>query len=305
MEIPSAVIIGADRKILGFDAMMVPQPDTVTAALEGRITTTPPQRNMAEFRAFAESRKVLLAAQPRRMPRLDDHKPGFPPSYTLHVTPAGKEGESGNYSGPDYWSLNGFDLKKLVAEVYHLNPIRIHLPASLDRGTRYDFSLVLPEAESKQKMYERFRQGIQDYFHITATREEQLLDVYVVTALDRKPPAAKTRPEEVLGIVSNIDFEVFDNAGGADLFAEPKAAGIDGIRGIGMEGTTDDFCRALESMLDRPVVNETHLEGQFEFKVKASETKQNDFLERLREQLGLVVTAAQRNVEVLAFEPRN
>ena len=306
MEIPSAVIIGADRKILGFDAAMVPQAETVTAALEGRITTTPPKQNMAEFKAFMESRKVLLAAEPQRMARPDDHKPGFPASYTLHVTLTKNEpGGGGNFGGPDYWALKGLTLKKLIAEVYSVNPIRIHLPASLDNGTRYDFSLVLPEAESKEQIYERFRQGVQDYFHITATREERLLDVYVVTAEDRKPPAAKIRTEEGLSFStsSDIEFESFDDAGNADLFAEPKAAGIGGIRGIGMEGTADDFCRTLESMLDRPVVNETHLEGEFEFKVRASETGKNDFLERLRDQLGLVVTEAQRNVEILAFEP--
>jgi len=304
MEIPSAVIIGAVRKILGFDSSMVPQAETVTAALDGRMTTTPPKRDMAEFKAFMESRKVLVQAEPYRMPRPDDHKPNFPPSNTLHVTPSGKEGESGNYAGPGFWSLNGFTLKKLIAEVYSLNPIRIHLPASLDNGTRYDFSLVLPEAESKEQMYERFRQGIQDYFHVTATREEQLLDAYVVTALDRKPPAAKTRTEESWGgFSSGVEFETIDVAGGDDLFAEPKPVAISAIRSIGIEGTADDFCRTLEMTLDRPVVNETHLEGQFEFNVKTSETKQNDFLQRLRDQLGLVITEVQRNVEILAFEP--
>jgi uncharacterized protein (TIGR03435 family) len=302
MEIPSAVIVGADRRILGFDASMVPQAETVTAAIEGRITTTPPKRDMAEFRAFIESRKALLAATPMRMPRLEDHKPKFPPSSTLHITPSQKDGESGNFSGPDYLALNGFNLKKIIAEVYHVSPIRIRLPAALDNAARYDFSLVLPEAESKEQMYARFQQGIQDYFHVTATREERLLDVYVVTALEHKPPVAKSRPEEMRGAVSNIEFEVFDDAGGTDLFSEPKAAGIDGIRGIGLEGTTDDFCFALESMLDRPVVNESHLEGKFQFNVKASETAQNDFLERLRDQLGLVVTGVQRNVEILVFE---
>jgi uncharacterized protein (TIGR03435 family) len=164
----------------------------------------------------------------------------------------------------------------------------------------------LPEAESKEQMYERFRQGIQDYFHISATHEERLLDVYVMTALDRKPPAAKARPPEEglsFSASSDIEFESFVDDGNVDLFAEPKAAGIGGIRGIGMEGTADDFCRALESMLDRPVVNETQLAGQFEFKVRASETGKNDFLERLRDELGLVVMEVQRNVEILAFEP--
>lgn len=304
MEIPSAVIIGADRKIIGFDGAMIPTPETLDAALEGRITTTPPKRDMAEFKAFAESRKVLLQAEPYRMPRPDDHKPNFPPSNALHVTPSGKDGESGNYAGPDFWSLNGFTLKKLIAEVYSLNPIRVHLPASLDNGTRYDFSLVLPEAESKEQMYERFRQGIQDYFHITAMREERLLDVYVVTALDRKPPAAKARPEESWGGISaSVEFEATDVAGGDDLFAEPKPVTIGALRSVGIEGTADDFCRTLEMTLDRPVVNETHLEGQFEFKARASETGKNDFLQRLRDQLGLAVTEVQRNVEILAFEP--
>jgi len=303
MELPSGVIIGADRRILGFDVMMVPQLESVVAALEGRITTTPPKRGAAQFKAFMESRRVLLAAEPRRMPRLDDHKPSFSPSYTLHVTPSQKDGESGNYGGPDYWSLNGFDLKKLIAELYSINPIRIHLPASLDNGTRYDFSLVLPEAESKEQMYERFRQGIQDYFHITATGEERLLDVYVVTALDRKPPAAKSRTEESWGGLSSVGF--MDTAGDGDFLREPKSVGIGGIWSIGTEGTAVDFCRTLERALDRPVVNETHLEGQFEFKVEASQTAQASFLERLRDQLGLVVTPAQRNVDILVFDLRN
>jgi hypothetical protein len=50
------------------------------------------------------------------------------------------------------------------------------------------------------------------------------------------------------------------------------------------------------------VVNETHLEGSFEFNVAADETGKNDFRERLREQLGLVVTEARRNVDILVFE---
>jgi uncharacterized protein (TIGR03435 family) len=304
MEMPAGVIIGADRKILGFDGMMIPAAETLHAALEGRITTTPPKRDMAEFKAFAESRKVLLMAEPPRMPRPEDHKPAFAPSYTLHVTPSQNDDESGNFAGPDYWSLNGFDLKKLIAEVYSVNPIRIHLPAPLDNGARYDFSLVLPNTERKEQMYERFRQGIQEYFHITAIREERLVDVYVMTALDRKPPAAKSRRQEGFSTFSNIEFQSTDTLGDGDFFAEPKAVSIGGIRGIGMEGTTDDFCRALERTLDRPVMNETHIEGQFEFKVKASETANNDFLEHLRDQLGLVVTEARRNVEILSFQPR-
>ena len=52
------------------------------------------------------------------------------------------------------------------------------------------------------------------------------------------------------------------------------------------------------------MVNETTLEGLFKFDVKSSEGKENDFLERLRGQAGIVISPAQRNVETLVFEPR-
>ena len=46
------------------------------------------------------------------------------------------------------------------------------------------------------------------------------------------------------------------------------------------------------------------LEGKYDFQVRTGSVRQNDFLERLRSQLNLVVTAAQRNIEILVFQPR-
>ena len=62
----------------------------------------------------------------------------------------------------------------------------------------------------------------------------------------------------------------------------------------------------LETELDRPIVNETGLEGNFEFRVKETQPLKNllpthDFVERLRDQLGLIVTEEQRNVDTLVF----
>lgn len=60
----------------------------------------------------------------------------------------------------------------------------------------------------------------------------------------------------------------------------------------------------MESTLDQPVVNETDLKGEFVFRIEDSKGAENDFLERLRDQLGLVITPAQRSVETLVLEPR-
>ena len=306
IERPVAVIIGADGRIVGFDLGLVPSADTVNAALEGRITTTPLNPGAAEFKAFVESHKVLLDAEAPRMGIAgDEHRPNFPPSYTLHVSRTQING-SRDSGGDDFLSLQGFDVKGVVSRLYDINRIRIELPASFRDGEAYEFSMVLPEKESTEQIIGRFRQGLQDYFHLTATHEVRLMDVYVVTASDRKPPAVEKPEVEGGGFKhSSIGYQVPKAAGDPyDAAARPKAFSISAIASISAEGTADEFCRTLERVLDRPVINETNLQGEFAFHIGPSETEKNDFLTRLHDQLGLVIATAQRNVEILVFNPR-
>jgi uncharacterized protein (TIGR03435 family) len=86
---------------------------------------------------------------------------------------------------------------------------------------------------------------------------------------------------------------------------DPRSLPINAFRSISVKNATiDEFCHTLESNLDRPVVNETNLEGKYDFQVRPEGGQQNDFLERLRSQLNLVVTPTQRNIETLVFQPR-
>jgi len=302
MEEPSTAIIGTDGRIIGFGNWTVPEAQTITAALEGRITTALPTRDMAELMTFAKSGKVLLLPEPTRMHRPGEDKPDFEPSYIVHISPAKNEA-SLHASGPDYDSLKAFTLKELIVELYDVPPIRIQLPAALDDGKRYEVTLVLPERETHEQMYSRFRQGIQDYFHFTAKREKRLMDVYVVTAPDGKPPALKTPDPPAEGTIfsaSNISFESRERV--SQLADLQKPMSIDALQAISMAGSMDEFCRLIEDGLDRPVVNETNLNGAFEFSV-ATSTGKNDFLQRLRAQLGIAITTSQRTVEVLVIQP--
>jgi hypothetical protein len=52
------------------------------------------------------------------------------------------------------------------------------------------------------------------------------------------------------------------------------------------------------------VVNETKLKGEFSFRVDASPGATNDFLDRLREESGIVITPAQREVEAIVLKAR-
>jgi uncharacterized protein (TIGR03435 family) len=303
MELPANVIVGTDRKIVGFYMWIGETGSLLEAVKDGRITTTRPDR--ASLKAFSESGKVHIDAEPQRMPRVDDHRPAFPPSYAVHVSLSQGE-ERGNSSADDYWALKGYTLKETVDELYDVNSIRVQLPASLDTNKHYDVAIVVPDHESREKMKDRMRQGLQDYFHVTARRENRLVDVYVVSAVsNRKPPAVEARPDEGMGGFRSSGMG-FENAGGSldEMLEGMKPQSIGAIRSVAIEGTVDQFCHMLERALDRPLVNETSLEGEFKFRVESSDGAENDFLERLRDQLGLVITPAQRNVETLVFEPR-
>jgi uncharacterized protein (TIGR03435 family) len=296
LELPAAVFIGADGRIIGFDRPIIPATDTLKAVLEGRITTTPLKPGAAEFTASVESNKVRLGAQGPRVGRPTENKPDFPPSYTVHISPSEREYGTVSSGGPSWQSFQGFDLKGIISELYDINPIRIEIPASLEDGKLYDFSLVLPEAESHEKIYERLQQAIQDYFYLTATRQSRLMNVYVVTApSDRKPPMLKW-PEEFGGTIWSIRTESA-NPG------IPKTFSLSAVVDISGEGTVDDFCKSLERGLDRPLLNETNLQGLFEFRVNRGPAS-NDFLVRLRDELGLAIEPAERNVQLLVFNRR-
>src|SRR6202042_95240 len=171
MELPANVIVGTDRKIVGFY-------DGVTET--GDL-----------LKAFIESHKMRMNAEPPRMSRFEGNRPAFPPSYTVHISPS-QGGEHGNLGGDDLLALKGYTLKEAIDELDDVNPIRVHLPAALDNSKHYDFVLVLPEQEEREQMKDRMRQGLLDYFHVSERREDRLMDVYVVSALpNRKPPAAQ------------------------------------------------------------------------------------------------------------------
>jgi uncharacterized protein (TIGR03435 family) len=302
LELPAEVIVGADRKIVGFSRSMSPTEDQLNAALDGRITTAP--QSQATIKAFIANHMVLMDAEPPWMPRMNDDRPHFAPSYTLHVSIAKGEGRSDS-SSDEFLSMQGVGLKDAIERVYGVNPIRVHLPAALDDGKRYDFALVLPESVSREKMNELFEQGLLDHFHLTGRRENRLVDVYVVTAVPgRLPPALKAQIRDGMGSVqsSGFGFEFVSDSDEVPTVMKPVSLGA--MSSLSAEGTVDFLCHELETSLDRPVVNETNLEGAFEFRVKSSEKEKNDFLERLREKTGLVISPGQRNVEVLVFEGR-
>lgn len=302
LELPTTVFIGSDRNIIGFGQPGPPQASELKAALDGRITTTQPTR--ATLKAFLESGETLLNAEPPRMPRPDEYRPNFPPSDALHVSPSTNE-DSGNFSGTDFKVLRAYTLKEAILNLYGVSPIRVRLPASLNDGRQYDFSMVLPAPEDSEKIKARFQQGLLDYFHLTARHENRMTEAYVLTATSsREPPVFKPEVEDGMGGSMRSSGVQFETVGPSEVVDVSKPRGINSLRGVWIDGTADNLCHRLEGLLDQPIVNETNLKGEFRFRVESSQGKTNDFLERLRDELGLQITRGNRDVEFLTFAAR-
>jgi uncharacterized protein (TIGR03435 family) len=293
---PATVFIGADGKIMGFGfGGFPPSNEEVNAGLERRITTQRP--TPATMKAFLDSHQIVLDAEPFQFHDPDEYKPKFPPSYALHVSPSQDEG-GGNFSGDDFKVLRSYTLREAISNVYYgrpsVNRIRISLPTSLDNDKRYDFSILLPQPEGQEKIKARMQQGLEDYFHITSKRESRMAEVYVVSAVPGHAPPLIT---DAMGGGGGVQFrdDLTDVVGGM----RPRS--LSAVSGISFTGTADGFCQLLEWTLDRPIVNETHWEGEIEIRDVGS-TK--NILESLRDEYGLVIAPAQRNSETLVFAPR-
>jgi uncharacterized protein (TIGR03435 family) len=69
------------------------------------------------------------------------------------------------------------------------------------------------------------------------------------------------------------------NLDGPDGFEDEKPHGIDSITDTSLEdATVDEFCHMLEQELDRPVVNETKLDGSFDFQVREPDSRRRSCL---------------------------
>jgi uncharacterized protein (TIGR03435 family) len=306
LDQPSTVFIGSNGKILGFGfGGFPPQSSEVSAALEGRITTMPPAQ--ATMKAFLESHQVLLQAEPFRFPKADEFKPKYPPSYSVHISASEGEG-GGNFGGPDYIALRNYTLKDALGYLYGLSVKLIILPELLENEKHYDLSILVPQSDNDENLKARMQQGIQDYFHIAQRRENRLVDVYVVSAV---PGASSAKvihqsPEKAheLGGYSggSVEFESNENHPPANS-GHMKPLGLNAIRGLSYRGPAGELARMLEDELDRPVVDESHWNGEMKIDVKTDGSGKK-FLDQFREQTGLVIASAQRNIEYLIFEER-
>jgi hypothetical protein len=117
-------------------------------------------------------------------PRFDAYRPNLPPSETVHISPARSESGTVLSGGQDHWAALGFTIKGLLMEVYGVHESYLDFAPNLESEVRYDVELVLPGAESRDKVIGRIQRAIAEQLRIDVSRQIRSMDVYVLTAPD-------------------------------------------------------------------------------------------------------------------------
>jgi uncharacterized protein (TIGR03435 family) len=203
-------------------------------------------------------------------------------------------------AGPEYWTASGFTLRSVLARLFKAEESRVMLPGELDRDDRYDFALRLPAPEPQPAVEHRVRQGIERHFRISITRESREEDVYALTSSAGAHLARQRQNEDSGGGVSTGSFEFSTMATEDVPTSVPGREQRASFGNMMMSGITmDDLCRMLEEMFGKPFVNETGLSGAYDVAVEGQFSTEDQFFSAMRGQLGLVVTPARRNLEVV------
>ena len=182
----------------------------------------------------------------------------------------------------------GFELKAILAEISGVGPTRVELPAALDTGARYDFVLVPPHEEDTETINRPVRDGIAKHFQVSIASETRSMDADVITAVQGKTPRPKPEDEAMGGsfgtswqaIAVPEAFRLPQGAKPTRKQAEEatkrmmespefrQAMAMAQLTTISaISSSMDDFRRALEDGLHRPVIDETGLDGYYDFKL--------------------------------------
>ncbi|WP_158821069.1 TIGR03435 family protein [Granulicella sp. S156] len=236
-------------------------------------------------------------------------RPEFSPSDTVHISPTQKEIGTSMWSAPNYWITQGYELQGLVGMLYDYAATRIEFEDPELAQQRYDVALVLPNEEDEAAMKESIRIALQRELGLLITRDVRRRDVYIVTA--PHGPGPKLRESRDMGGFTATHSLVTVLSGKS----APTREDIEQLQlskraneGIAVDsisissGTITEFCSTLEQSLDRPVVDESQLQGRYSFELRREKLSRDQFFERIQKELGLLVSPGEREVAMLIVQ---
>ncbi len=175
--------------------------------------------------------------------------------------------------GPHFYISKQQPLKALILDLWDTPTARTSYPENLDQRN-YDVTARLPFAD-RDLLRRLVRKAFETKFGLGIAREVLMQRVYLLTADPAPSPEMQPARED--------DIEM-SGLGQASL--------------IGMAQAMQDVARALEGLLNVPVIDETGLKGRYNYSV-SSKLSEAEAVFDFAHQLGLELTPAERPIEVL------
>ena len=170
----------------------------------------------------------------------------------------------------------GADLKAILSSLLGTTVTRIYLPTALEEK-RYEMEVTLPG--DKTEAYKPLAvQAIQTALGVRVRRVTREVDGYVLTA-----------SKELTGSLQPSTAKTFHVTGAKGVMAASEA-------------DINQLSAAIESVLGLPVVNETGLQGKFDWDLLFDANVSDSIIDAVWKEFGLKLTPAKREVDVVVVE---
>ena len=210
-------------------------------------------------------------------------------------------------SVPGQWQYFDLTLHNVILLAYpefHLPGLVAGIPGWV-KETRFDLQARMSPVATHADVQLMFRRLLGERFGLRTHIEQRMLDVYVLTlAKAGTPGPGLTRPPTACVVWRLTGGRIPDEC---DLYRRYGGQGA-----LKMTGTMADLVTVLTinaglpsrmtSLIDRPVVDRTGLEGFYQFVGPSPMGADGSFFTLMEEQLGLKLTRAREMVDVLVID---
>lgn len=266
-----------------YDVTSIPR--TILVDSKGRVAavTHPTAVTRQVLQDLLTGKKIALS-EPEGMTVRAGILPGDKPQAgdddaLLRVVIRPSTGAGGSVSGSGKLTITGGSLKSIVAQAYDSPSYRTEWRTQVPE-TPYDVAIALPLKQANL-LGPILRGLLREMFGVTGRHETQQRDVLLLTV----PPGTKPTLRLAVSEGSSV------------------SSGAGTMQAVGL--TIPTFATNLAGWFSRPVIDQTGIEGRYDFDLKWDPKDLESLAKAVRDKHGLLLTPATRPVDVLIVEEAN
>jgi uncharacterized protein (TIGR03435 family) len=224
-------------------------------------------------------RQPVIPAKPGQLIGPDETKAPDNEVAILNISiRPSKETTSTTIVMPNAITATGADLNSLLQSLLRVNPTHLSTPVEM-QGKRYDVIASL-QNEKTQGLRDLVVSALENALGIRVERVTREMDAFVLAA-----------PKELTGSLQPTKAKSFHASTDDGVLAASAAS-------------PSQLVAQIEEVIKAPVIDETHLQGKFDWDLLYDGKNPRSILEAVRQQLGLELLAAKRQVELVIVEKK-